>query len=363
MPDVAAPRPSSAGRWCGGGCPGSVALAARYPETTNPAAENGTRLHGLAANDIRGAQVTHSVDDASAITPYVQDVLKEYHAREGSELRVEGEISWGLNPRLKGTPDAVLFDFQNKHLIIWDLKTGWRLVEALMNWQLLCYAAMLCPAKWTIELRIVQPLPYHRDGTVRSWTLTWTELMRLAVVIQDAFKEASTPDAPLRVGAHCLYCEALAACPAARDISLSAVEYAGGETVDLPDEHLGRELEILRDMSKILQLRTDALEEAIAAKLRAGARLPGLSMREGRGGRTNWEGDEAAIRSTLQVLTGKDYAEMKLPTPTQLKTLGVPEGLLKPFTTYKPGKMAVSTDAAHDANRIFGDTPNMEHTK
>ncbi len=362
MPDVVRPRPSSAERWCGAGCRGSVALAARYPQTTNAAAENGTRLHGLAATALTGGERIYGVEDGKVVDPYVADVLREHWGRSGSELRVEKRVQWHLNPILEGTPDAALLDVGNQRLIIWDLKTGWRLVEAYMNWQLLCYAVMLCPPGWTIELRIAQPLPYHPDGSIRTWTTSWAELQQRMTTIGMALEEALKPAAVLRPGAHCLYCDALVGCEAARNVSLGAVEYASGELVELPNEYVGRELQVLRDTVKILQLRLGALEESTAVKLRGGAQIPGVSMRESKGGRTKWI-DEEAARYTLQMLTGKDQAVPSLPTPTQLKNAGLSDAMLRPLTKYQPGKMVVSTDADDHAKKIFGTEPNMEFAK
>lgn len=362
MSDVTRPRPSSAERWCGAGCPGSVALAARYPQTTNAAAENGTRLHGLAATALTGGERIYGAEDAKVVDPYVADVLREHWGRPQSELRVERKAQWHLNPLLEGTPDAALLDPLNQRLIIWDLKTGWRLIEAFENWQLLCYAVMLALQGWTIELRIAQPLPYHPEGSIRSWVLSYDDLQQRAIKIALALNEATKPDAIVRPGAHCLYCDALVGCPAARSVSLGAVEYAANEPVELPNEHIGRELQVLRDTVKILQLRLGALEESTAAKLRGGEKIPGVVVREGKGGRTKWI-DEEAARATIRMLTGSDPAVPSLPTPTQLKNAGLSDAMLRPLTRYQPGKMVVSTDADNQAKKIFNTEPNMEHTR
>ncbi len=360
MPDVVLPRPSSAGRWVGAGCRGSVALAARYPQTTNAAAENGTRLHGLAATALTGGERVYGSEDAKVIDPYVADVQKEHWGRPQSELRIERKAQWHLNPLLEGTPDAVLFDVLTKHLIIWDLKTGWRIVDVFENWQLLCYAVMLCPVDWTIELRVAQPLPFHRDGSIRAWHVTWSDLQDRMLKIGMALEEALKPTAVLRPGAHCLYCEALAGCEAARNVSLAAVEYAMSEPIDLPDEHVGKELQVLRETVNVLKLRLGALEESTAAKLHGGAQIPGVVMREGQGGRVKWAVDEDAARFAIQTFTGKDPAIPKLPTPTQLKDAGVSDAMLRPLIKYQPGKMVVSTDADNRAKNIFSNDPNME---
>lgn len=364
MSGLIRPRPSSAERWVGGGCPGSVKLESQCPRTTSPAAENGNRLHGLAATALRGGPREYGEEDAKVIDPYVADVQREHQARTNSKLYIETE-SWNVHfPGIRGTPDAVVVDFVNRHIIVWDLKTGWRIVEALGNWQLTCYTLTHCRPGWTHEVRIVQPLPYHRDGPIRAWGISYDELLRRGQVIGQAIQDVAASEPILRPGAHCLYCDALAACPAARDVTLGAVDYHVARELDeVPDEHLGRELQVMRETLKIIQLRVGALEETAAAKLRSGAQIPGVCMREGSGGRTKWAVDEEQARFSLRLLMGKDPAVPKLPTPTQLKSAGVSEDLLRPFTKYQPGKMVVSTDADDHAKKVFGNAPNMEFAK
>jgi hypothetical protein len=338
-------------------------LSARYPRTTSYAAENGTRLHGLAATALSGGGRVYSSEDAKAIDAYIDDVQREHSSRLNSKIYVEIETWWALLVGLRGTPDAVVVDWINKHIIIWDLKTGWRIVEAFLNWQLACYGLMYNRPGWTLELRIVQSLPYHPDGPVRSWSLTAEELARYGPIVQGAFNEASAPNAVTRPGGHCLYCDALSGCKAARDVSLAAVEYAAGEPVELPDDRIGRELEVLRETVKILQIRMGALEESTAVRLRKGAQIPGVAMRENSGGRTKWAVDEAQARAMITMLTGKDPTVPSLPTPTQLKNAGLSEEMLRPLTKYQPGKMVVSTDVNDQAKKAFGTPPNMEYTK
>jgi len=354
------PRPSSAGRWLGGGCRGSVALEARYPQTASEDAENGKRLHGLAAGVLQGITGPLSDDDDKVVRPYVTNLRAELARRPGAVLEVEKRKTWSLRPEFGGTPDAALYDTPNKHIIIWDLKTGWRIVDVVWNWQLICYALMVAVRGWTVELRIAQPLPYHLDGPIRSWLLTWEQVQQQGPVVAAALKEALSDDPPLRPGRHCLYCAALAACPAVRDVAFAAIDYAKSEPVETPDEYVGRELSVLRETVKILELRTAALEESVASKLREGMRIPGVYMEEGRGGRVKWDGDETQIRATLQLLTGVDPAIPKLPTPTQMKDAGVPPQLLQPFTKYQPGKMVVSTEANDQAKKAFGHAPQTE---
>lgn len=349
-------RPSAASRWARGGCTGSVALAARYPDTDEEFGAEGTRLHALAAELLREERLERDVvaEDLAIIMPYVRDVQAAVErAGKTRELLIEERREWQPNPTLAGTPDAALKDFQAQRLTVWDFKSGWRLVEAFENHQLLCYAMMLCPPSWNLELRIAQPQPSHPEGRVRSWHLSWQELQPYWVWIGRAVRAITDGKTELKAGGHCIYCPALHACPAARDVSLRTVGLAQREPFELDDAEIGRELEVLREASKLIALRTAALEEDVAVRLREGRLLRGVSMREGRGGRWKWTQDVEATRSLLRMLTGKDHAITHIPTPKQLIDAGVSEELVRSLAQYQPGKMKVSTDVDRLARKVF----------
>ena len=352
------PRPSAAARWAGAGCTGSVALAARYPDDPSEEAEDGTRLHGLSAQLLRGEQIDLAAEDAEVVLPYVHDVQRTVAAAGATrEVFIEQRFEWQPNPALAGTPDAALKDYQAQRLTIWDFKSGWRLVEAHENRQLLCYAMILCPPGWSLDLRIVQPRPYHPQGAVRSWCLSWADLQPWWVWIGRAVRQIVNGETELRAGGHCIYCPALAGCPAARDVTLRSIAYAQREPVDLPDDEIGRELVIMRETLKLLELRTVALEETIKVRLAEGRALAGVSMRESRGGRWKWTQEDEKTRSVLHLLTGKDLAQIKMPTPKQLIDRGIDQMLVRSLSEYQPGSMVISTDPDALARRVFSDTP------
>lgn len=357
MPDVGTiARPSAAARWAGGGCTGSVALAARYPDTDEETGAEGTRLHALAADVLRGGTARGDLEpeDAAVVLPYVDDVTAALERSSvGDELLIEERREWGPNPTLVGTPDSALLARKARLLTVWDFKSGWRLVDAFENRQLLCYAMILCPPGWNLDLRIAQPRPYHPEGKVRSWKLSWADLQPYWVWIGRAVRAITDGKTELCAGGHCVYCPALHACPAAREVTLRTVGLATREPVELPDEHVGRELAILREATKLLELRTAALEEDVAVRLRAGRRLPGVSMREGRGGKWNWAQEPDATLSLLHLLTGKDFTVPHVPTPKQLIDKGVPQDLVRSLASYRPGKMVVSTDIDRLARKAF----------
>lgn len=348
--------PSHAHRWGGGPCPGSVALSCEYPDVTSDVAFEGKRLHALAAGVLKGGVEALTPDDAAMVDPYTRDVRHAVSvASARHRLDVEMPTEWALRPGLSGTPDAALFDIEAHTVTVWDYKTGWRTTEAVGNWQLLCYAVMVCPPKWTVDLRIAQPNGYHPDGCVRSWRLSWAELLVQAVTLADAYDAAMSAGASARPGEHCLYCPALSGCAAARDMSLRMVDYAQAGRCDLPDRETGRELGVLRQAAELLRLRADALEARAEARLRSGVRVPGLRLQTGRGTR-KWKRNAADTASVLKLVTGEDYSEVRVGTPIQLAKRGVSATVLASLTDHHQGKTTVVIDDGSYARKAFGET-------
>jgi hypothetical protein len=351
------PRPSTAHRWIGAGCTGSIRLSQGYPDTAGPWAEEGTRLHELAAQWLRAEFNTYehpmpdlADEDREIIEPYVRDVL----AYAWRPTYIEQEVSHVFGGHLlKGTPDAYVVT--DKEIVVWDLKTGWSLVEAQENWQLICYAAMLQthPPK-DIHLRIVQPRPYHPDGRVRSWRISGTQFLKYRYRIAKALKDVYERER-LRVGPSCRYCPAIASCPAIRDVTLRDVDYTGtSDEVHLPDTEIARELAQLRAARDRMSLRVAALEETIAARIKGGTSIRGATLTERRG-RLAWRYDDDEVLAALSILTGIDHAKRVPPTPQQLLKAGLSEQLIATLAARKPGKLVVDTNPADKARKAFGD--------
>lgn len=358
------PRPSGAPRWVGGGCTGSVQLAAQYPQVSGAAALEGTRLHGIAEGLLKGWGEHHyRREDVEEVQVYVRDVDEERKRRVdawgSAQMFIEQPVQWDVDPRLKGTPDAFLVDHRNRHLIIWDLKTGWGLIEAHMNWQLLCYVMMLLQVGWTAEVRIVQVKPYHRLGPIRKWSFSWEDFQPFAAQIARAFYHALNNTGQFVTGNHCLYCDGAVACSAIRRHSLSIIQRASLEPQELPPEHMAQELQQVRDAQNMLKNRETALTTSIIANLERGINVPHASSQRASGGRWAWN-DEAKAMVALATFTGTDHARAKLPTPRQLMDLKVPESVVKGLATHQPGRMKVEIDmfGTRVASEL-GDLPDL----
>lgn len=351
MSAVISPRMSSAHRWVGGRCTASPALSALSPDDpSSPAAERGHRLHAVAAAWLTSATEAQG-DDREMVEPYVRAV--ERAARDGGELRVELRVD-DPTGRYGGTPDAVVIDRSHKLVHVIDLKTGWGVVEARENWQLLAYALLLAPALegWSASLTIVQPGPWHVAGPVRTWRVDADALELYRGRFDSAVAEVFGADPRARAGAHCQYCRALALCPAASAVTLAAADYAAEPRV-LPDDALARELSLMRETERLVSLRVASLEEVIGQKLRVGGAVAGAYLESARG-RTAWKQEDATVLAMILMMSGVDVARKVAPTPKQAIDAGVPRAVVDSLSEVKPGATKVRTDPDKKAKQAFG---------
>lgn len=338
--------PSRAHRWVGGGCTASCTLEPKaYKRPSGPAADEGKRLHALAAEAVTGLVAIPDVD-RETIAPYVDDVLAAQE-RYGGLLRVEHAVTHRDFGRC--VPDASLS--AAGRLIVWDLKTGRRPVEVVENYQLLIYAGLIARIGQTVELRIVQPTVYHPDGYVRSWEpgdmVPWQLKIRLAIKqARDCPRMVATP-------ANCTYCAAVTSCAAARDVTLGGADMAMKDTGRLPGHALRSELVTLRTASKVMQIRLDALEVETKARMRSGERVPGCRFATGQRGKLDWAAEPDEIQSMVSVMGVDAFAEPSLRTPTQVIKAGVPEEIIAKLAKRRPSATVVATDAAEHRAKVF----------
>ncbi len=347
-------KPSSAHRWVGGGCTGSVAAeVAAYRVPVADVANEGTRLHELAAHVLLGKVKRKDVptEDWDSIGPYVEDV-EAVCKRLGhpGHLNIEKRRTSSHFPN-GGTPDADMLAPRHNTLVIWDFKSGRRPVEAEENWQMLIYATMIAPPPGTkVELRIVQPSSFHRDGVVRSWTTD--NLPYYRELVEAAQELAEHSPTLVATPSNCTYCKAVTACAAARDVTLGGADMALKDTGQLPGVAIRSELVILRNTTKLMQIRLDALEVEAHERLKSGERIDGCGLRSGRAGKLAWSGDDEAVRKACQV-AGVDPVQQKLLTPTQAIKAGVPEALVAKMAKRHEPKREVVTDVQEHLRKVF----------
>lgn len=380
MGEHAALAPSNAHIWApDDGCRGSVTLQAAYPGPDDtPEAREGTAAHWYVSELLQGRDVAagavapngqpitaEMIDCAQDLLIDVRDTMRA--ATPGSRLYVEERVNMPVvHYENWGTPDAVLIDYEQRALHVWDYKYGHRFVDAVRNWQLIDYAigALLTagcdptvpydhPAAfrgWRVSLTIAQPRNYAPIGPMREWhvsgeTLCDTYLPRLR---QSAY-EAMAPGAPYRTGDHCRDCTGRHVCPAlqragaiAMDVSLQA------QPVELPPHAIGLELRQIGDAIKRLEARQTGLEEHALGVIRSGTLVPFFSAQHA-SGRERWKTPAAEVFA-LGDMFGVDLRKAPEPvTPGQARKAGVDAGVIGAYAEKPMGALRlvrVDDDAA-----------------
>lgn len=156
--------PSGAKRWFA--CPGSLTLAAGFPDKPNEFSDDGTAMHDVAAQCLVdskqaaafiGTWITVSRagetpvrkvqfdDDMAELTQGYVDYVRAKAV--GNELHVEQRLSFSKFigvPDQFGTTDAGIVNWDQGELDVQDLKTGHKPVKVEGNEQLMIYGlAML----------------------------------------------------------------------------------------------------------------------------------------------------------------------------------------------------------------------------
>ena len=361
--------PSSAGRWVL--CPGSVQMEEKFPERAeSEAAREGTAIHEVAAKVIEdflacgrkghtfkrsdfldttasnGVVITDEMLDVAEV--YVRDVL-QVSGRFGGMAKVvlEHRVTMpAIHPENWGTLDAaILFhDFDSGELVVADLKAGWSIVEVWDNWQLLNYTAGLLhdmherghPMPKVIELRLVQPRPYHRDGPVRVWRFPTAELGPYVERLSAAAYEALS-DSPRLIagGSQCDNCKARSACPALLQTGYRIGEVISGvNPAELKGESLGKHLTALAEAEKLVSSLREALEEKALVDCQQGRPVLGW-MPVRKESRVKWDVPAEEV-TFLGDSMGIDLRKNDVITPKQAISAGVPEWLVSSVSSSKP---------------------------
>lgn len=366
--------PSSAHRWVE--CPFSVAHEARYSEKEeSPSAKEGTAAHWVLERALAGARPT--LGDAVPNGLFVTQEMLEGAVLAAEEVcRVLGDECPAVEqqvtaPRIHaecwGTPDLVAWSTLStgaKCLHVWDYKFGHGLVEVFENWQLITYAAGLLgdmpDQDIMVDLAIIQPRAFHRDGPVRYWRVTAADLRPYINKLAGQAEAALRPDAKAKPTSEgCKHCRGAHSCEALqRAAYLIADEAQAGGSRDLSAHAFGLELKKLKEAQSLLDARVSSLEAEAMERIRRGERIPFWFV-DSTPGRKEWSVSVDQVR-----LLGQGFGlEMSKPrevvTPTQAASLaknaGLPPTIFDSLTERKPGSLKLTFDKGEKAALIFGE--------
>lgn len=290
----------------------------------DPLPQVGELVEGVpvTAEMIEGAQIL-AADVAKLVGP--GDRLYVEHTLRPSSI---------LHPEVWGTPDVVLRR-PDGSAVIWDYKFGHARVEAVRNWQLACYAALLEVDE--VEFRIVQPRCYEAGGPVRVWKPTpgelpgmWADLRRAATAAMESGRQA-TP------GLQCRYCPGRHACSALQQAGGLLSDFAdAAQVLELPAVQAGRELAYLRQALSLLEVRASGLEAQVKTAWERGERDIGWAV-ERSSGRKVWSVPVERLRAVADLTGVNLFGEPSPITPTQAVKAGLPVELVEAMSERKAG--------------------------
>lgn len=376
-------KPSAAGRWVH--CPGSITMEEIFPETgRSEAAEEGTASHWVASETLSGhgggSFLGRTAPNGVIITQEMIDGAKEfvgYIASLGANVGLRGvEASVKIDrvhSECWGTPDYWWFDKSARALHVFDYKYGWGIVEAFENWQGICYISGVIDLLASMEkipvgqfdqtisviLHIVQPRPFHSQGSCRSWNLDKASgLLRGYINRLNAAAEKALGLNPQCIAGHyCRYCSARHACPAAQNSALFAIDYAFAATPQLLDPAaMAIELKTLQRVEEAIKYRLTGLQTQVLELLKSGATVPGFGIEYGQGRKT-WNCQEQEIIA-LGELFGIDLkAPDKAVTPAQAIAKGLDPELVKSYSETPTTGMKLVGQENTLAAQVFGGGP------
>lgn len=260
-----------------------------------------------------------------------------------------------------------------KLLRVGDYKFGHRYVEVFENPQLAPYASGVMDKLGLsemdddlyVELILVQPRSYHKDGPVRVWRTKAINLRNTLIAANDAAERALIPlsdknFAPLaRTGSHCLDCRARHVCTTLQYQTGSIVDFSHkAERSKLDPMSLGQELMILQEATKRLKARETGLAAQAEAMLRRGERVPFYHMDTQSGALAYFENVTADEIVGLGIMTGVDLRKTPklkdlVVTPTQAIDLGIDPDVMEHYAKRYPGKMTLTRDNSVTARKVF----------
>lgn len=369
--------PSSAHIWgAPNGCPGWVAANQTYPETEEgEEAREGTAAHELGEAMIKsrdiffrefvvgtsasnGVVITADIFESAVI--YAEDVLAVV-AETGIEPRVENRVhAPHIHAESWGTPDTYMA--HGNWLIIWDFKHGHEKVGAFENWQAINYFHGIINelelstgriSGLDVEIRIIQPRAYHRDGVVRIWKTTGHNLLKFGEHLKRGAAAGLSDNPPTLSGPHCKHCPGRHACEAALDGGVALYEAANNwMPSELSPRALGAQLSIVKRARKQLEYLESGYEEQVNSLVRSGTMVPGWSA-EPKYGKEKWDKPIDEVIQLGDILRHNLRKPPQAITPNAARKLGIDESVITAYSSKRRDGIVVVPDNGDKARQVF----------
>lgn len=340
--------PSKAHRWTV--CPGSIREEAKYPDTSGPAAVDGTHSHTLLEKALTenrdpleyvGQTLTDhegefTVDKDRAIRVGTAYSHVQHRVKELDALMVVAESHVDPASLLdrddcSGTVDVQIHTL--RHVDIIDYKDGMGVVGAKDNQQLELYALGVLadnPHIQSVRMTIIQPKLAQRGmKAITSYDMLAIDLLARVEQYKAAAAATDNPDAPLVPGeSQCKFCKAKGSCSALASNVMEALSMF--QSIDIaqqaadknPNELSDQQIREIVESAPLVRQLLEAVEAEALRRFEAGVTISGLKAVYGRGTRS-WSLPEEEMADKLVKMGIPKTAifETKLITPAKAEKL------------------------------------------
>jgi hypothetical protein len=342
-------------------CPGSAHVDNKDTESSEAAAE-GNRAHAESASLLIPKGEWFIPENLKyEIRPYLEYIF----SLEGN-IYVETEVTLSsVSDEIYGTADCIVEDTWEGMIHVIDLKYGiHNLVEAPNNPQLATYGLAALDRFGSnydeIWLTIVQPRMSHKDGVVRTWKTTPTELRKTWLPkIKKAYNTAITKPKFYREGNHCMWCSGAWECTKATN---TVVNTERSQRKEAPVSSDSKKLaKILNQEQMVLQYFNTAKQMAFK-KLVKGEAVPGFKLVKSFARNRKWK-DENKLVVMFDLSAVEDAFNSKLKSPAQMeksKILSDEQIAAHVHHPYQGLKMVPEDDkrtAYQSAAAVFAESP------
>ncbi len=366
------------------GCTGWVAMNQYFPNTSDDdeEAQKGVAAHWVGSTVLKSYLNDDPIIPASSLVDqtapngmvvndemiaganeYVTDVLEVAQKVGGLQsMYVEHPLKApDIHESNRGDCDCFIFDRETMSLWIWEFKFGYSVVEVYKLLQLVNYAAAifkflningLDDQAFTVHFRVVQPRAFHREGTIREWTVTGSDLRSLFNQLRNQATIATGSNATCNSGTHCRRCPGRHDCEAAITGGMQLYEAASQPfPIGMSNAAVGLQLSIVRRAKKQMEYLESGLEKQVESKIRGGELVPG-HIAEDKYGHKTWTRSYAEIVA-MGEMQGKDLRKEVLKTPTQAVAMGLDEEIIKEYSTIPHKGIKIVPHNTNDVKRIF----------
>ncbi|AHJ10735.1 hypothetical protein P106B_52 [Rhizobium phage vB_RglS_P106B] len=341
-------------------CNGNVLLQAdpALVEIDTTIREEGNAAHWLASVVFNGQiTATEMVDRKAQNGVYITAEMAEHVDAYLSSIRA-GEMEWsyslnGQNWQINGRADHVRYEDLTT-LYINDFKYGYTIVEPEMNWTLISHAVGFCVTNDVAPARIVfvihQPRAPHRDGRVRTWSISYQELLEL---YQRLNQTLSNPSNMTQTGPHCYKCHAFRSCVARQDAELNAIEACHvAYNANIDNFDLSDRLNEIKRAKALLNQSEKAYEELALHRIVKGEIIKDYTVENEL---TNRTFKDYVTPDMLDALYGnKGICKRQLPTLKDATAAYGEEVVAELTTRYQKGNKLVRIDANKKGKKLFG---------